>query len=123
MSKEVIKNWVATLRSGEYRQGKEYLRHIDLVGNEKPDCFCCLGVLCDMYDSQAWGVSRFATVYSYDGDPNNSPAMDIPPQSVLDWAGIDDDDATVLAGMNDEGMDFSDIADYIERTHLQNTTN
>jgi hypothetical protein len=122
MSKEVIKNWVATLRSGEYMQGQEYLRCKDQDANE-PDKFCCLGVLCDMYDSQAWEASRFGAVYSYDGDQKGVPAMDIPQQSVLDWAGIDADDANVLAGMNDEGMDFSGIADYIERTHLQNTTN
>lgn len=41
MSKELIKTWVETLRSGKYEQGSFVLR-------SKDDKFCCLGVLCDI---------------------------------------------------------------------------
>jgi hypothetical protein len=46
MNPEVKARWVAALRSGEYKQAKNSLR--------KQDAFCCLGVLCDLYDSSQW---------------------------------------------------------------------
>lgn len=42
MKKEIKEKWVAALRSGEYKQGKDYLKTDD-------NCFCCLGVLTDLY--------------------------------------------------------------------------
>ena len=38
--KDLVKRWVANLRSGNYKQGKSRLRI--------EDQFCCLGVLCDV---------------------------------------------------------------------------
>jgi hypothetical protein len=38
MDKELKEKWVAALRSGEYQQGRYYLRSED-------DRYCCLGVL------------------------------------------------------------------------------
>lgn len=40
MNPEIKAEWVAALRSGEYRQTKRQLRY--------GDNFCCLGVLCDL---------------------------------------------------------------------------
>ena len=49
MLKERVENWTAALRSGDYQQGKEYLR--------SDDCFCCLGVLADIVnDEQGEGI-------------------------------------------------------------------
>lgn len=42
--------WVTALRSGEYRQGKGFLRNSD-------DEYCCLGVLCDLAGMQ-WQSTR-----------------------------------------------------------------
>ena len=52
MNKELIKKWVAELRSGKYKQGKGLLRH-----NGR---YCCLGVLGDVLVKQdpksyCWG--------------------------------------------------------------------
>lgn len=41
MNKQLIKQWVDTLRSGKYQQGLTVLKSID-------NKFCCLGVLCDI---------------------------------------------------------------------------
>lgn len=41
MNQEIKQRWVAALRSGQYKQGRYMLR-------SKDDCFCCLGVLCDL---------------------------------------------------------------------------
>lgn len=40
MNPEVKAKWLEALRSGKYKQGKEFLKR----GNK----FCCLGVLCDI---------------------------------------------------------------------------
>jgi hypothetical protein len=43
MNKTIAKMWIDALRSGEYTQGKFVLRNIT------QDTWCCLGVLCDLY--------------------------------------------------------------------------
>ena len=46
MIAEWKKKWVDALRSGEYEQTRERLRN--------DAGFCCLGVLCDVVDSEGW---------------------------------------------------------------------
>lgn len=46
MPSEIIEKWIAALRSGEYKQEFNCLR--------KGDCFCAIGVLCDIVDPTAW---------------------------------------------------------------------
>ena len=50
MNKELKEKWLTALRSGEYAQGNGALRK---PGDAK-DSFCCLGVLCDIYDPSGW---------------------------------------------------------------------
>ncbi|MFO0452755.1 MAG: hypothetical protein ACK52I_29555, partial [Pseudomonadota bacterium] len=45
MKKEIAKLWVAALRSGKYKQGRHALHSI----KDNNETFCCLGVLCDIY--------------------------------------------------------------------------
>ncbi len=45
MKKDVAKLWTKALRSGKYKQGKWTLRNYD-------NSFCCLGVLCDIYNTE-----------------------------------------------------------------------
>lgn len=40
----LLRRWLKALRSGKYRQGRRKLRQPDLEG----ECFCCLGVLCEI---------------------------------------------------------------------------
>jgi hypothetical protein len=47
MNPDVKAKWVAALRSGEYKQGPEWLQG-------ESGCFCCLGVLCDILDPEGW---------------------------------------------------------------------
>lgn len=42
MRPKVKKEWIAALRSGDYRQGRGQLRSED-------NSFCCLGVLCNLH--------------------------------------------------------------------------
>lgn len=46
MKKSIATRWVKALRSGKYTQGKTALKD--------GDDFCCLGVLCDIYDKSGW---------------------------------------------------------------------
>jgi len=55
MNQQAAKQWVDALRSGEYTQGRNYLR--------KGAYFCALGVLCDAVSPKGWrkdGFGRWA---------------------------------------------------------------
>lgn len=108
MKTEIKQLWIAALRSGEYQQGRGQLH--------TRDRFCCLGVLCDIADKNAWTGSQHEWF--------NHEEMTMLPDSVQEWAGLTTDDpklgdATCIA-LNDglDGYyphDFVSIADLIER--------
>lgn len=114
MNEEVKKLWVNALRSGKYKQAKSTLRNN--YG------YCCLGVLCDLYDPNKWEHSDFVpeTRFSY------LYMTSLLPTEVVQWAGLNRGDPIVegssLSCYND-GHDgkkrhsFQEIADLIER-HL-----
>lgn len=92
-------NWVAALRSGEYKQGHRAL-HLG-------DTFCCLGVACDILSPTRWRAgAKDAFLY---GNRRQYPSP-----AVARQLGIDEDFMLYLANMNDVGCSFSQIADYIE---------
>lgn len=129
MNTEIKKKWLSALRSGEYLQSKGTLK------NE--DGYCCLGVLCDLYakehDDVNWEHRTFedsqCDKFYFDG---NSEYLSL---SVIEWAGLKSHDPSIqieyenvndngttftdyyeqpLSELNDEGVSFMKIADYIE---------
>jgi hypothetical protein len=101
MKKEIADKWVEALRSGHYKQTRGRLR--DTQG------YCCLGVLCEIS-----GLSKFNEENKYLGKD------EILPELVRGWSGMISKDGTYtsndsLAGDNDDGMVFSEIADTIEK--------
>ena len=109
MDKQVKAQWLTALRSGHYKQGHEWLR--------RNNAYCCLGVLCNLYDATQWRPSNGnGELYSYGGVAEE---YIYPPNAVWQWAGIDPEvDAEKvgadLALLNDEKeMSFDQIADYI----------
>ncbi len=111
MNQDIKEKWVAALRSGEYKQGKNRLR-------THTNKFCCLGVLCDLHAKETgnpwdeYGDKEFAYLYKH-GDL---------PRKVSVWAGFPRDDANPFAGphrlstYNDNyGKNFHEIADIIEK--------
>lgn len=48
ITREQFDKWVASLRSGEYSQGTDYLK--SRVGSAGVFCHCCLGVLCEVLE-------------------------------------------------------------------------
>jgi hypothetical protein len=104
MKDQVLKaKWVEALRSGEYKQTRNYLQ--DEYG------FCCLGVLCEVMglentEDDILDITR----YYYEGDYNIS----LFPGNLGSDLEIDHDEGT-LVNMNDNGKTFSEIADWIEK--------
>jgi hypothetical protein len=100
MNPAIKKQWVEALRSGEYKQGREYLR--------QGDKFCCLGVLCDLYGKQH-GVGWHGKTINYMLDETSSL-----PESVEKWAGVAgyspevvmNDKTVALATLNDGDAGF-----------------
>jgi len=122
MNQDVKQKWVTALRSGEYKQTGGRLR--------KGDCYCCLGVLTDLYDKDkdkdikchAWHEEHGLYFYESDGVTVEATL----PESVMKWADLDEPNPVVredrmglqltsLAYLNDnEGLDFNQLADIIE---------
>ena len=117
MRKDIQDQWVAALRSGVYLQGRNFL-------NQNNELFCCLGVLSDMCAKEN-PLSLHVEVSS-DGMVFYDHQNDLPPRSIQEWAGLDDEYGTLrsvkdreggrmyLSGLNDEGFTFTQIADLIE---------
>lgn len=115
MKPEIKALWVAALRSGEYRQGFKRLRHVD--------CYCCLGVLTDLYCKET-GMAWDEAILSR-GIPNDVELS----SQVQKWAGLEvvspKAQGRFLADWNDgvvwdefgktEHTPFSTIADMIEK--------
>jgi hypothetical protein len=119
MDKHVAERWVQALRSGQYQQGQHEL-HPDT------NSYCCLGVLCDLYRVEQgkgeWrkgpmrGENNIFTVDDEEGYESS-----VLPESVKDWAGMHSSVGEIvgtvdaLAALNDEGMEFPQLADLIEK--------
>ena len=126
MKPEVKALWVEALRDGGYSQGTNFLR---TPTNE----FCCLGVLCDLYDSHR-RLCGAEPGWEVEDDMNAAPEEGRQkweflgvgralPNEVVAWAGLTENDPIVeghhLSRYNDgsaaePGRDFYAIADLIE---------
>jgi len=87
MNPEVKELWLAALRSGEYKQGRQRLR--------TDDEFCCLGVLCDL------AVKAGAV----DGFDDGGWYL---PDDVATWAGLEDAGSGVRIDENWALIDHND---------------
>lgn len=108
MKKDIAKLWTKALRSGKYKKGKFTLRNHD-------DSFCCLGVLCDLYNKEqkkkkkkTLKVTKLNTMvdgkcYSYSGNTDYLPAV------VKNWAGLKTNKGE-LASLDDEYSDYITLA-------------
>lgn len=117
MNKDIKKEWVDVLRSGEYEQGTAYLK--------RDGKYCCLGVLCEIYKSKTgngkWeettSLSNYKIERFVDGDNRDVSGIS---GTVQEWSGLNDTlgelpNGENLARLNDDGMSFKEIADVIEK--------
>ena len=105
-----VREWIEVLRSGKYPQGRERLR--------TTNGFCCLGVACDAFNDHIWRAAAGGSDWRYLG-----AGIDLP-KPVMDAYRLRRPDgqytgeggyAASLAGDNDAGKTFAEIADLIER--------
>jgi hypothetical protein len=112
MNPDVKAQWVAALRSGEYKQGRGRLGYHD--GDD--DRMCCLGVLSHL----AHQAEVCDQEVDEDGEFTYSGSINYLPYRVVDWAELDThnpgvlEDENNLANLNDAGFTFDQIADLIE---------
>lgn len=97
--------WIAALRSGEYKQGTDFLCSSD-------DKFCCLGVACDLLGvdwqqcpSGVWAANAKTSTLP----PDLQYKLGLGPTGFLYPRG------EALANLNDGGKSFLEIADIIEQ--------
>ena len=98
MYERVMQKWVKALRSGKYNQGRGALCQVEKDGTKN---FCCLGVLCDLYnkerrlkkkktmkvekcDPSSLGITSSKSEYLYAYNSQESHL----PNEVVKWAGI-----------------------------------
>jgi hypothetical protein len=104
MNPELKAKWLESLRSGKYAQGTNQLRCNDE--------FCCLGVLCDIVDPNAWDESE---EWVYGTGEDQESEIGVLPHRFRDFVAlIPGAVESQLIQMNDAGITFSNIADYIE---------
>ena len=93
------RKWIKALRSGRYKQGRKRLR----TGNK----YCCLGVACKVFSHPFGSDESFAPP-----DIVFRLALISPAASLV--GDIDIKGKTCLAGANDNGATFAEIADFCE---------
>jgi len=110
MKPELKKKWVEALRSGKYKQTKDYLKIKKASGYSH----CCLGVLCEVAGSRMSPIPDYTisgTVYGV-GKEQDAEMLT---ENMARRFGISLFDAKTLASMNDQGKSFREIATYINR--------
>ena len=128
MKKEIAKIWTKALKSGDYKQGRFALR-------DNNDCFCCLGVLCDLYNNDRKEKKKKSIKIlgpKYDGNKNfevfqYGNQKDFLPLAVRKWAGMSSNKGWVhgvnLSDLNDGALNkpynFKELAKFIEE-HSEN---
>lgn len=126
MKPEIKELWLKALRSGDYKKGRTQLRNI------ADNSFCCLGVLCDLYDNSKWVMHEGTKDYAYQLKPNPPGGEDYRQTAglsseVIDWSGVNsglgyfqepekDDITFSLAGINDnpDSQGFEEVIKTIE---------
>lgn len=109
MKPEIKAKWLTALRSGEYKQGQNFLHA------RSDNSWCCLGVLCDLHKKET-GSQWLDEEYVRGGYDDMLPA------EVQEWSGVDDiglfygtkGTSHSLSGINDSSHDFKDVINAIE---------
>ncbi len=126
-TREMLRSTSAIDPSGPDEEGDIILE--DTVGH------CCLGVACDILDKDIWDkellsyetsprkwVQQKTSIYNhqtreykYDHHSIAVREMSMPPKEVWEKIGLSAGAASKLAGLNDGGKSFREIANWIEQ--------
>ncbi len=112
MKKNIATKWVKALRSGKYKQG-----YLTLQDN-KTGGYCCLGVLCKIFENNYKGMSETIDTgsklpFQLMKDFNIATAVGTPGGTVSIGKGK----YVSLANANDNHENFVDIANWIESNY------
>lgn len=118
MNTDIKNQWVTALRSGEFIQGRQRLRS-DTISDDGicTSSFCCLGVLCELYDR------AHPENIGYDRGRGYFLHIASIPDEVREWSELTDTlgvfypegNMTSLSALNDTGSTFEEIADLIDQ--------
>jgi len=150
-NKEAIREWVAALRSGDFKQGRAFLVLPAGFGGSEERTYCCLGVACEVFKERlnihtvadlsedtdpTFHVPEQDRIISYywsEDDPDvreETVTQAILPTVVAKYLGINRSPIVrthvdeELVGLNDDReWTFKMIADAIEATYLKEETN
>ncbi len=107
MNLELRTKWIEALRNGEYSQGMGALERRYPSGKVR---HCCLGVLCRIA-----GVPEGEKIANLDCDLVAYDGLNATlTKNLREQFGLDQEKLTMLISMNDSGLDFPRIAEYIE---------
>lgn len=111
MKQVTREQWTAALRSGEYKQCKGQLYRPGEEGG-----YCCLGVLGVLTGARRVDNNKgWRSGLEFDVDGTSEIYGAYVPQTIADSVGIYSQQT--LSDMNDKGMSFEEIADYIDRNY------
>ena len=112
MDPDVKERWLKALRSGKFNQ--TYERLVKKLNGDFG--FCCLGVLCHLdprvkrFTFDIGGEWFYEYVFPYEQHRDDIPGEGFAYEK---W-GLEPEQLSYLAGLNDRGVPFSMIADIIE---------
>lgn len=109
MKADLKTKWVEALRSGDYQQGRKYLRKANVHTGVVQ--WCCLGVLCEISGKGHWDGDAYVVGVGGGGGENGVWLL---PFHFREEIGISVNQESELAYMNDAPTAFATIAHYIE---------
>ena len=99
-----LEGWILSLEGDTYTQGNGGLRMKDKTGAW---AHCCLGVACDLVAPDGWQ----GMYYHYTSGGNETVKSSMPSAAMMrDHYGLGHEGYAHLAGMNDSGASFLEIA-------------
>lgn len=125
LNKERIKLFVTALRSGQYAQTRHTLH--DTIDNS----YCCLGVACRVAKLNGLELEEIEERSIHYGTASFNGVTTELPKAVIKWYGfdsdgdlslvhhsLDDKSYTAMEANDRDGLSFSEIADLVEETYL-----
>lgn len=117
MKPEIAKRLVEVLEAKQHKKGTGFLAQLS---DKNKWSFCCLGVLCELYDSDQRRKKKRQLskrlVSSTEGKiiKYNSSQLH-PPEVVCKWAGLSDTESNQLSDLNDYSVGWKQVIRFLKK--------